>query len=134
MLRPALAGKLARRFWQATIELSPIVARRQIATVHTMQLFLSGKADVYRRITRETAVQFLRFQDLKDRRIVSNRVTLARWIAAQNFPKPVETRHELNRVGRERGRSLARCSRRRTAGGMRSGPPQSGEGRHRACG
>ena len=29
---------------------------------------------------------FLRFRDLKDRRIVSNHVTLGRWIANQGFP------------------------------------------------
>jgi prophage regulatory protein len=31
----------------------------------------------------------LRFPDLKERRIVANRMTLRRWIAKQGFPKPI---------------------------------------------
>lgn len=32
------------------------------------------------------AAVLLRFRDLKDRRIVSNHVTLGRWIAKEGFP------------------------------------------------
>ncbi len=35
-------------------------------------------------------MKILRFSDLKSRGIVQNRVTLARWIAHQNFPRGVK--------------------------------------------
>ena len=33
--------------------------------------------------------KFLRFKDLRDRGIVTNRVTLARWIKEQEFPRGI---------------------------------------------
>ena len=33
--------------------------------------------------------KFLRFKDLRDRGIVSNRVTLSRWIKGQGFPRGI---------------------------------------------
>ena len=35
-------------------------------------------------------MRMLRFRDLKARGIVGNRVTLARWIREQDFPRPLQ--------------------------------------------
>lgn len=34
--------------------------------------------------------RLLRFSDLKDRRIVNNRMTLSRWIRQRDFPAPIQ--------------------------------------------
>ena len=39
---------------------------------------------------RVQATTYLRFADLKERKIVSNRTTLRRWIQAGEFPAPVK--------------------------------------------